>query len=120
MDNETRFWEMVDNEKNPSFLLFYAIKCDTPECSSKEEAKETVLEHLKLVNELDPMQLHGVKTDQELLDMVNATFNQSPNVYDHMYKPHVGIKKVVATHETVKQVKLDTESIEGFKNWIIQ
>lgn len=128
--NDKAFWTQVgaaEEKHGPRlpFLVFFKAE-HVPKYNSKEEAMQGYLESLKAINEYDPMQFHGIKTNAELWEMVEQHFepvkdgpfegwNRGWSLYN---KLDFSIDKGIASVNTAHEDKERLEATEGFIDWL--
>lgn len=115
----TLFMAQVNKFTRGTGIVFY-IEKHVPQWSSPDECYNDLLENLRTINEHDPMQHHGVKTDEELQDMARKgvvgryEFDQECQL---VMKTAAIVNNEHTTPEDLEDQRRKVESSELFVRW---
>lgn len=111
------FINQLANINAPCGLIYYMVKYER-QYGSYEDCFDGILGHLISVNDYDPMQLHGVKTIDELTDM--ATFGAKKE-YQADQEREFSLKKLavnILKVDDYESNKLKIEDDDDFIRWM--
>jgi hypothetical protein len=114
MTDTTYFYKQLDRFTMPVGLIYYVAKHER-KWNSLEECHAATLSHLHTINDYDPMQLHGCKTDEELLEMANK---YSPGDFKRDQESDFNIKMVAIKRDTSEEGRCATEALPEFDHWL--
>lgn len=109
----TTFEDQIEKFMGSCGLVYYLRK-RLPEFITVEDLIESRYQHLKAVNEYDPMQLHGWKTDEVLRTMSKVN---SETAFKHDQECTFVIDKLAVDKNDYWGLKELTETKENFITW---
>jgi hypothetical protein len=119
MTNSDMFYKQIDSFTGPVGLVYY-VEHHISKWVTYEACYDATLQHMNTINDYDPMQFHGCKTDEELVKMAELA---SPRAFKHDQENKFNIQSVgvVAVSRGTKEdqdtCRLDTESQPQFFCW---
>lgn len=111
--NKVTFKSQIESLSGPCGLLYF-IKYRTPKYSNISECRDDMLKRVNSVNELDPMQFHGYKTQNELEAMVDRDLQSE---FDQDQAKKYEICKVAVEVKNSTDVECMVESDPDFVSW---
>lgn len=94
--------------------LAYYIRTYESKYKTQYDMFEAEMSHIRVINEYDPMQLHGVKTEEEMIEMVNRHIDE---LFEHEQNITLTIDQVALSCDNYDEVIDGVEKDARFVRW---